>query len=123
LILHNLGSNSEYRFGIAKIKIVDKQVEEKVVDLPSKDYIFSVDKDDVGIVQHSGLFRSLNVISSVFVRANNTEMEENNADNIVHVVAPDVLEIDIFDVTGKFDANDHQSFNNLLNIPSGKFTY
>ena len=106
--------NSEFSFGILKMKIVDTRFVDKRVSLPSPDYVFFTDNEEAGVINNSGVFRSRNIITTVLIRATDVAISTNTAENLVHIVPPESLEIEVFDITDKISASGVNEYANLI---------
>lgn len=73
----------------------------KPVTLPTKDYVFFSSNETLGSIMSTGRFHSKNQIGDVFVEARDTAIDSNRAENIVHIVEPSSLEIDLYDITAQ----------------------
>lgn len=93
--------NSEFLFGINRIKMFDKKINYNKVSLPSDEFMLRSDNTDYGTILNTGLFKSLETPATVTVIAEGTAIDANTADSLVHIVPPDQLEIEVFDITEK----------------------
>lgn len=91
-----ISPNSEFQFGILKIKTDHKYSR---VALPSNDYKFLSGDIEKGIIKNNGLFLSNNKLGPVTVTAEDTAIVSNKAQGLVHIVPPDQLEIELYDIT------------------------
>jgi hypothetical protein len=110
--------NSEFSFSILKIKI---DASYSRVSLPSDEFEFSCKEENLGEIGNSGLFKSKNYIGDVHIAATDTAISSNRAENIVHIVPPDQLEIEMFDITDKIQKQGLDEYAELIyNLPNQK---
>lgn len=103
--------NSEFLFGIIKIKSDQKFTR---VTLPSDGYVFFSDIEEKGTIFDSGLFKSYNQLGMVTITVNDTAITTNNAQGHVHIVQPDQLEIEMFDITQRVSSHGLKDYANLI---------
>ena len=106
--------NSYFLFGILRMKIIDKKITYKKVYLPTSDFVFMSDKEYAGTIENSGMFHSKDEITIVTVMAQDTAIESNTAENFVHIVPPDQLEIEVFDITEKVSEFGLENYATLI---------
>lgn len=69
------------------------------IHLPSNDFWFALEKEDPGKVTNTALVESLDKLGTLNLKAIDTTLDSNQAEGLVHVVAPDKLDMEIIDVT------------------------
>jgi len=109
--------NSEFLFGILRIKIDSKYTR---VSLPSNEFVFFSDNEENGIILSSGLFKSKHNLVSVDIKAQDTAITTNIAQNRVHIVAPDQLEVELYDITEKIQTIGLNEYANIIYNSEGK---
>lgn len=103
--------NSEFLFGILRIKADSKYTR---VELPTDDFVFFSEDEAIGTILSTGLFRSRENLGTVAITAQDTAIDSNKAQNLVHVVAPDQLEIEIFDITEKVNSYGVEDYSRIV---------
>ena len=60
------------------------------------------------------MFHSKNQITTVAVTAKDTAIETNSVENLVHIIPPDQLEIELFDITAKINEQGLDNYASLV---------
>jgi nuclear pore complex protein Nup210 len=103
--------NSEFQMGIVKIKADQKFTR---VALPSDGYVFFSDIEEKGTIYDSGLFKSYDQLGTVTITVNDTAITTNNAQGHVHIVQPDQLEIEMFDITQRVSSHGLDEYADII---------
>lgn len=92
--------HSKFQYQIAWIyQGANSQTHTKLVSLPNQDFKFSLGKGDPGKVYNTALVESLDKLAILSLLATDSTLDSNSAEGIIHVVAPDKLDMEIIDVT------------------------
>lgn len=67
--------------------------------MPNPEFKFSLGKEDPGLVSALALVESLDKLGTLNLLATDTTLTSNSAEGIIHIVAPDKLDMEIIDVT------------------------
>jgi len=92
--------HSKFQYQIAWIyQGSNSQTTTKLVNLPNPEFKFTLNKGDPGKVYNTALVESLDKLGILSLLATDSTLETNSAEGIIHVVAPDKLDMEIIDVT------------------------
>jgi len=90
---------SKFQFQLAKVSLQNNDMQFFPIQLPSKQYEWNIDVEEKGDIGEDGLFISKDKEGMVHVLVVDKYIANNTADGSVKIVHPDLLDIEIQDVT------------------------
>lgn len=76
-------------------------IQTDLIPLPSAQHMWQLDDDSLGLVQSNGMFYSKALEGMVSVIAIDVDIKNNTSDGLVVIALPDLLDVEIQDVTDR----------------------